>query len=83
MAFSTTASNAGWDFLPLSDRDRVVCVTRDQEIKLLRTPVLPWQENRLEQVTDVQILADGFKDKPYQELLGAIEGMEFKAARGK
>lgn len=28
-------------------------------------------------VVDVQILADGFTDEPYQQLLGAIEGMEF------
>lgn len=28
-------------------------------------------------LVDVQILADGFRDAPYQELLGAIEGMEY------
>lgn len=31
---------------------------------------------------DVQIMADGFREKPYQDLLGAIEGMEFTPARG-
>ncbi|HVS50727.1 MAG TPA: hypothetical protein VHD62_00120 [Opitutaceae bacterium] len=31
---------------------------------------------------DVQIMADAFRDKAYQELLGAIEGMEFKAGSG-
>lgn len=30
---------------------------------------------------DVQILADGFRDEPYQQLLGAIEGLEFAARR--
>lgn len=30
-----------------------------------------------EVIADVQILADGFRDEPYQQLLGAIEGMEF------
>ncbi|PAW67569.1 MAG: hypothetical protein B9S34_05205 [Opitutia bacterium Tous-C1TDCM] len=34
-------------------------------------------------VIDVQILADGFKDEPYQQLLGAIEGMEFAPGRGR
>lgn len=29
-------------------------------------------------VVEVQILADGFSDEPYQQLLGAIEGMEYK-----
>jgi hypothetical protein len=33
-------------------------------------------------LVDVQILADGFRDQPYQELLGAIEGMEFTPGRG-
>lgn len=28
-------------------------------------------------LVDVQILADGFGDEPYQQLLGAIEGMEY------
>lgn len=28
-------------------------------------------------LVDVQILADGFTDEPYQQLLGAIEGMEY------
>ena len=30
---------------------------------------------------DVQILADDFRGAPYQQLLGAIEGLEFKAGR--
>jgi hypothetical protein len=28
-------------------------------------------------LVDVQILADSFRDQPYQQLLGAIEGMEY------
>lgn len=35
-----------------------------------------------EVIADVQILADGFRDEPYQQLLGAIEGMEFSPAGG-
>ena len=33
-------------------------------------------------LVDVQMMADGFRDEPYQQLLGAIEGMEF-AGRGR
>jgi hypothetical protein len=32
---------------------------------------------------DVQILSDGFATEPHQQLLGAIEGMEFAAPRGR
>jgi hypothetical protein len=34
-------------------------------------------------VLDVTISADGFRDEPYQQLLGAIEGMEFTPGRGR
>ena len=34
-------------------------------------------------LVDVQIMADGFRDEPYQQLLGAIEGMEFTPGRGR
>jgi hypothetical protein len=34
-------------------------------------------------VLDVSIMADGFRDAAYNELLGAIEGMEFTPARGR
>jgi hypothetical protein len=34
-------------------------------------------------LVDVQIMADGFRDEPYQQLLGAIEGMEFSGGRGR
>jgi hypothetical protein len=33
-------------------------------------------------VLDVSIMADGFTSEPYQQLLGAIEGMEFTPGRG-
>lgn len=32
-------------------------------------------------LVDVSIMADGFRDAPYQELLGAVEGMEFTPGR--
>lgn len=32
-------------------------------------------------LVDVSISADGFRDEPYQQLLGAIEGMEFAPGR--
>lgn len=32
---------------------------------------------------DVQILSDGFATEPHQQLLGAIEGMEFTPGRGR
>ena len=34
-------------------------------------------------VLDVQILSDGFASEPHQQLLGAIEGMEFTPPRGR
>lgn len=34
-------------------------------------------------VVEVSINADGFSSAPYNELLGAIEGMEFKAGAGR
>jgi hypothetical protein len=36
-----------------------------------------------EVLVDVQIMADGFRDEAYQQLLGAIEGMEFTPGRGR
>jgi hypothetical protein len=36
-----------------------------------------------EVLVDVFIGADAFRDEAYQQLLGAIEGMEFKAGRGR
>jgi hypothetical protein len=34
-------------------------------------------------LVDVQFMADGFRDEAYQQLLGAIEGMEFTPGRGR
>ena len=56
----TTASLAGWDFLPRDDRDRLCYVVDDKgTIRLLRTPPLSADGNRIEQTTEVWIGADG------------------------
>jgi hypothetical protein len=34
-------------------------------------------------LVDVQMMADGFRDEPYQQLLGAVEGMEFTPGRDR
>lgn len=34
-------------------------------------------------LVDVSLMADSFRDAPYQQLLGAIEGMEFQPGRGR
>jgi hypothetical protein len=36
-----------------------------------------------EVLVDVQMMADSFREEPYQQLLGAIEGMEFTPGRGR
>jgi hypothetical protein len=56
----TTASLAGWDFLPRDDRDRLCYVVDDKgTIRLVRTPPLTAPGNRVEQTTQVWIGADG------------------------
>ncbi len=56
----TTASLAGWDFLPHDDRDRLCYVVdRKGGIRLTRTPKLTAQENRIEQLTHVYVGSDG------------------------
>lgn len=56
----TTASLAGWDFLPRDDRDRLCYVVDDKgAIRLVRTPPLTADGNRVEQTTQVWIGADG------------------------
>jgi transglutaminase-like putative cysteine protease/tetratricopeptide (TPR) repeat protein len=56
----TTASLAGWDFLPRDDRDRLCYVVDDKgAIRLVRTPPLTADGNRVEQTTEVWIGADG------------------------
>jgi len=56
----TTASMAGWDFLPREDRDRLCYVVDDKgTIRLVRTPPLNAESNRVEQTTHVWIGADG------------------------
>lgn len=55
----TTITQAGWDFLPRSDRNRVAYLTRDGTLKLLRTPPLTAADYRVEQTTFVQVQPDG------------------------
>ncbi len=55
----TTATRAGWNFLPRPDRDRVAYVTKDGGIRLLRTPPLTPADNKIEQTTHMQIGPDG------------------------
>lgn len=55
----TTATQAGWNFLPRSDRDRVVYITRGEQIRVLRTPPLKHGDNLFEQTTDMHLQPDG------------------------
>src|SRR5262249_46335811 len=56
----TTATLAGWDFLPRSDRGRLCYVVEDQgPLRLVRTPALTAADNRTEQTTEVHVGADG------------------------
>lgn len=55
----TTISMAAWDFLPRSDRDRHVYVTKEAELKLLKTPAFTHKDYRIEQTTHVTVLPDG------------------------
>jgi tetratricopeptide (TPR) repeat protein len=56
----TTSSLASWDFLPRDDRDRLCYVVNDKgAIRLVRTPPLSAEENRIEQTTEMWIGADG------------------------
>jgi tetratricopeptide (TPR) repeat protein len=62
----TTASLAGWDYLPRGDRDRLCYVTpaptKEEGQSLLylkRTPALTPELNRIEQTTEMWIGADG------------------------
>jgi tetratricopeptide (TPR) repeat protein len=56
----TTASLAGWDFLPRDDRDRL-CYVVDEKgaLRLVRTPPMTAADNRVEQTTRVSVGADG------------------------
>jgi tetratricopeptide (TPR) repeat protein len=56
----TTASLAGWDFLPRDDHDRLCYVVdANGAIRLVRTPPLTAEGNRIEQTTEVWVGADG------------------------
>ena len=55
----TTVSQAGWDFLPRDDRDRLCYIVDDKGLRLQRTPRLTPEENRIEQTTRMWIGLDG------------------------
>jgi tetratricopeptide (TPR) repeat protein len=56
----TTASLAGWDFLPREDRDRLCYVVDPSgRLRLVKTPPLTPEGNRIEQTTRLSIGADG------------------------
>ena len=56
----TTASLAGWDFLPRDDRNRLCYLVDDKgNIRLDRTPPLSPDGNRVEQTTHVWVGTDG------------------------
>jgi tetratricopeptide (TPR) repeat protein len=56
----TTTSLSSWDLLPHDDRDRLCYVVdRKGSIRMVRTPKLTAQENRIEQRTEVWIGPDG------------------------
>lgn len=56
----STASLAGWDFLPREDRDRLCYVVDEKgRLRLVRTPRMTADDNRIEQTTHVSVGADG------------------------
>jgi tetratricopeptide (TPR) repeat protein/transglutaminase-like putative cysteine protease len=55
----TTASLAGWDMLPRDDRNRQTYVVDDNGLRLMRTPQLTPDDNRVMQTTRVNVGADG------------------------
>lgn len=56
----TTTTAAAWDFLPRVDRGRVVYLTdAEGNIKLSRTPDMPYEENWFNLITHVEVLPDG------------------------
>jgi tetratricopeptide (TPR) repeat protein/transglutaminase-like putative cysteine protease len=56
----TTASLAGWDFLPRDDRNRLCYVVDAQgRLRLVRTPPLTADDNRIEMTDRLSVGADG------------------------
>jgi tetratricopeptide (TPR) repeat protein len=56
----TTSSLAGWDFLPHDDHDRLCYVVDDKgALRLMRTPPLTADDNRIVQSTNVYVAPDG------------------------
>jgi tetratricopeptide (TPR) repeat protein/transglutaminase-like putative cysteine protease len=55
-----TVSLAGWDYLPRDDRNRLCYVVDDKgQVRLVRTPPMTADDNRIEQETRVTVAADG------------------------
>jgi tetratricopeptide (TPR) repeat protein/transglutaminase-like putative cysteine protease len=55
----TTISLAAWDFLPRDDRNRLTYVLDDRRLRLVRTPGLTPEDNRIVQTTQVSVGSDG------------------------
>jgi tetratricopeptide (TPR) repeat protein/transglutaminase-like putative cysteine protease len=55
----TTVSLAAWDYLPKDDRNRLTYVVDDKGLRLVRTPKMTPEENRIEQTTKLTVAADG------------------------
>ncbi|HJZ89558.1 MAG TPA: DUF3857 domain-containing protein [Gemmataceae bacterium] len=55
----TTASLCGWDFLPDTDRDRVVYVFDDKGLRLMRTPALAPEDDRTDLQTTINLRRNG------------------------
>src|SRR5262249_10227769 len=55
----TTVSLGAWDYLPRDDRGRQVYVIDEKGLRLLRTPAASPELNRIVQMTQVSIGADG------------------------
>ncbi|MBI2806168.1 MAG: DUF3857 domain-containing protein [Planctomycetes bacterium] len=55
----TTVALAAWDFLPRADRDRQTYLTKDAEVRLVKTPAFTADDYRIEQTTRVAIQPDG------------------------
>jgi tetratricopeptide (TPR) repeat protein/transglutaminase-like putative cysteine protease len=56
----STATLAGWDFVPREDRDRLCYVVDEKgQLRLVRTPRFSADDNRIEQTDRVTVGADG------------------------
>lgn len=71
----TTSSLAGWDLLPRDDHDRVCYVTDEKGARLMRTPPLKPEDNRIEQTTRITIGADGSTRCERRAIYQGLAGM--------